>query len=369
MIFLRKILILTFLVAAVFAVAWWLLQPNNLLEHPSNALPTPPPKPVPHAAINTQNSAPEGRPTIVQPFARTPYLGLADPRWKIYEARRAADRSFEWRTPIEFYGKAVDARDQPVPGASIETSWSGTDEKYGGDGVGHRILTSDPNGLFSLTGVEGKGISVRVTKEGYRNSRTWNNGSFEYAGFWEPIFIEPERNHPVVFHLVKRRVAEPTYHLDGRIIVNPSSLETDLDLLSKPVQKDIPSDLHVRITRAPDASHEKPFDWKVVIVGTNGSELTESNEEFMTLAPNEGYRASIEQEHKSGRSNQWGKMRFYVRNTARGFYAAVELEVAPFYPFAGKNGAGLMIVATINPNYSPNLEYDPEKDIREMAKK
>lgn len=70
-----------------------------------------------------------------------------------------------------------------------------------------------------------------------------------------------------------------------------------------------------------------------------------------------------------------GKMRFYVRNKLRGFYAAIDLEVAAYYPMAGENGtglqkwAGLMIVATINPNNSPNVEYDPAKDIRKTAKK
>lgn len=115
-------------------------------------------------------------------------LNLADPRWKGYEAKRKLDPSSEWRTPIEFFGKVVDEKEQPVAGALIEFAWTGTPEKYGGDGVGKRTLTSDSNGMFSLTGVGGKGMTVYVSKEGYYR-RSESNGWFEYAGFWEPTFI------------------------------------------------------------------------------------------------------------------------------------------------------------------------------------
>jgi hypothetical protein len=192
---------------------------------------------------------------------------------------------------------------------------------------------------------------------------------FEYSGFWEPRYIEPNASDPVIFRLVKRREAEATYHIDGRIIVPAATLLTHLDLLSNPAQKDSPADLTVSITRAQDASHERPLDWKVVIEGTNGSEVVETNEEFMTFAPTDGYGKKIELVYKKSRSNRWGKARFYVRNKGRRFYAAIDLEIAPYYPYAGGKGAGLMIVATINPNDSPNLEYDPDKDIRERAKK
>ncbi len=367
MIISRKIFAFVCLFVAAVTVGWWLTHPSQSFKPPTQIVDAQ--KNTPPKQNTIQSVSFEPKAAIVQLYARTPYLGLADPRWKEYEAKNKADPAHEWKTPIEFYGKVIDEHDQPVEGATIEVSWNGTIEKYGRDGVVHRTLNSNSSGLFSLTGVEGKGVTVRVTKKGYHNRKTWNNGSFEYAGFWEPIFIEPDKNNPVVFQLVKRREAEPTYHLDGRIVIQSPTLETHLDLLNKPVQRDAPSDLQVRITRAPDANHEKPFDWKIIIEGTHGSELVESSEEFMTLAPNAGYKTRIEQDHKGLRSNQWQKMRFYVRNTARGFYAAVELEVALYYPFAGNKGAGLMIVATINPKNSPNLEYDPTKDIREMEKK
>ena len=346
-------------------VGWWWSRPSvteTEASLPLHAVPNTP-KPI------TKQDIPSAVAAIKQPFARTPMLGLSDPRWKEYEVKRKADPSWEGRTPIEFFGKVVDENGLGIAGASIETAWSGTSDIYGGDGVGHRTIISDARGFFSLTGVQGKGITVQVSKEGYHRHKESNMSSFEYAGFWEPHFIEPDRNSPVVFRLLRKREAEPTYHIDSRIIVKAPALETHLDLLSKPVQKATPSDLFVRITRAPDAGDYKPFDWKIEIEGRNGSELAVSEEEFMTLAPAEGYKPRIMQEHKALSSGAWKKARFYVRNKSRNFFAAVEIEAAAFYPFDGESGAALFVTATINPNNSPNLEYDPLKDIRKSSAK
>lgn len=360
----KKYLAVFALCLLALAVGWWWSRPRNnpsVDREPLLAVPNTP-KP------ETKHDIPPATIAIKQPFASTPMLGLSDPRWKEYEVKRKADPSWEWRTPIEFFGKVVDENDQPVPDATIETEWSGTVQVYKGDGVGHRTLKSDLNGLFVLSGVQGKGISIQVSKEGYHRYKESNKSSFEYAGFWEPNFIEPDRNNPIVFRLQKKREAEPTYHLDSRVIVKAPVLETHLDLLSKPVQKAVPSDLFVRITRSPDASHQKPFDWRIEIEGLNGSELAESNDDFMTLAPSDGYKPRLAQEHKALSSGAWKKARFYVRNKSRNFYAAVEIEAAAFYPYDGDPGAALFVTATINPNNSPNLEYDPKKDLRKMAK-
>jgi hypothetical protein len=62
-------------------------------------------------------------------------------------------------------------------------------------------------------------------------------------------------------------------------------------------------------------------------------------------------------------------VRFYVRSKGRKLYAAVDFEMAAYRRMNGSEPASIVISATVNPNDSPNVEYDPEKDIREMAKK
>lgn len=353
------------LAALAVAVGWWLSSPKAPLA-PVVTLQ----RPGPTVQPTTPQALPEpdDLPKIIQPYARTPMLNLADPRWKEYEAKQKLDPSSEWRTPIEFFGKVVDENNQPVTGASIEFAWTGTPEKYGGDGVGKRTLLSDSNGMFSLTGVEGKGMTVHVSKEGYYR-RSKPNGWFEYAGFWDPTFIEPDHSKPVIFHLVKRPVAEPTYRIGSRIFLEPPALETHLDLLSPIVQSAAPADLHVRITRPPGASYEKPFDWSVTIEGLNGAEVVETTDEFMLQSPAEGYHPKLVRDYKNPTGNTRQKVRFYVRSKARKFYAAVDLEMAAYRRINGSEPASIVISATVNPNNSPNVEYDPEMNIREMAKK
>lgn len=329
----------------------------------SNIAAPPGSSPVAVSLPNQDDTPPE----IVQPYARTPYLGLKDPRWVERRRLREEDPGYEWRTPIEFFGMVVDENNRPVAGAEVEYSWNGTIEKYGGDGVRHQTMTSDAKGLFHIYGIEGKGIAIRVSKQGYRRRKSPNDGSFEYAGFWEPTFIEPDRNKPVIFHLVKRPVAEPTYRIGSRIFLEPPALETHLDLLSPTAQSAAPADLHVRITRPPGASYEKPFDWSVTIEGHNGAEIVETTDDFMLQAPADGYQPKLVRDYKNPTGNARQKVRFYVRSKARKFFAAVNLEMAAYRRMNGKEPASIVISATVNPNDSPNVEYNPEKDIRETA--
>lgn len=348
------------------AIGWWL---SSLRKSTTSVSATPNPVPTaPEAAtpLPIQSDTP---PEIVQPFARTPYLGLKDPRWVERRRLREEDPAYQWRTPIEFFGKVIDEKNQPVAGAEIEYSWNGTIEKYGKDGVVHKTMTSDASGSFHIHGIEGKVLTVLVSKDGYYRRKSWNGGSFDYAGFWEPIFIEPDRNKPVILQLVKRPVAEPTYRIGSRIFLEPPALETHLDLLSPTAQSTAPADLHVRITRPPGASYEKPFDWSVTIEGRNGAEIVETTDEFMLQAPADGYQPKLVRDYKNPTGNARQKVRFYVRSKARKFYAAVDFEMAAYRRMNGSEPASIVISATVNPNDSPNVEYDPEKDIREMAKK
>jgi hypothetical protein len=317
------------LIALAIAIGWWMSSPKKTT--PPVVAAVAPASITPPAAVQ-QPIQTDTPPEIVQPHARTPYLGLADPRWVERRRLKKEDPSYQWRTPIEFYGNVIDEQSQPVAGASIDVAWSGTAEKYGRDGVGKRTLISDANGMFTLTGVEGKGMTVRVSKDGYHVPGESNMQWFEYAGFWEPTFIEPDRNKPVIFRLVKRPVAEPTYRIGSRIFLEPPALETHLDLL-------------------------------------NGAEIVETTDEFMLQAPADGYQPKLVRDYKNPTGNARQKVRFYVRSKARKLYAAVDFEMAAYRRMNGSEPASIVISATVNPNDSPNVEYDPEKDIREMEKR
>jgi len=114
------------------------------------------------------------------------------------------DSKFEWKMPINFYGKVIDQTGQPVQGAKIRFQWTdmssaGTTEKF---------VETDAQGIFSLQNEKGKNLGVYVSKDGY-NAIGHGRGNFEYAAFFEPNYIEPDSSSPVVFHLVKKMTAEP----------------------------------------------------------------------------------------------------------------------------------------------------------------
>jgi len=363
-----KISVLIILIILAISIGWW-LSSSRIQPHSAPISQTPVAKES-QAAI-PPSTASDTVPEIVQPFARTPYLGLKDPRWIERRRLRETDPAYQWRTPIEFFGKVVDENNLPVSGADVEISWNGTVEKYGGDGVGKRTLTSDANGLFHLHGIEGKRMIVRVRKEGYYKRRSWNDGIFEYAGFWEPTFIEPDSNKPVVFRLVKRPIAEPTLRVRQRSIPKPPTWQTRIDFLAQPAETASGGDIALQITRPSNPGDQNPFDWQLKIEGQSGAEIILSEEEFMLRAPDEGYQKVITKEFKGMKGSGIETVNFYVRNKARKFFAAVSLEVTPYYPdhLTKEDTACYIVTSTVNPNDSPNVEYDREKNIREMEKR
>jgi len=81
---------------------------------------------------------------------------------KFYLEHRAIDRLFDWQRPINFFGKVLDEQAQPIEGAQVHFVWNDISEK----GSSEVNTMSDAQGMFSLTGIKGKGLSVSITKKG-----------------------------------------------------------------------------------------------------------------------------------------------------------------------------------------------------------
>ncbi len=304
---------------------------------------------------------------IIQPFAKTKYLRLRDPRWNVYDEQTKLDPDYEWKRPIEFYGKVVDENNLPVTDALVEIEWIGVDERDGPDGVGHRTQKSGPDGLFTISGIKGKCMTARVSKDGYYTKKTLTNCTYEYGGFWEPNFIEPDRNNPVVYHLVKRPVAELTYHIGDRYYLPPPVLEAHLNMLNLPTLSEAPADILVRITRSPILpANSKDEVWKLEIEGRGDTELILSDDEFLIKAPLEGYQPRIVHDYH-GVNDQ--KITFYVRSKQRGYYAGAILNVTPWHRNRNIDYATINLDAVVNPNNSQIVDYDNEKNIRMIEEK
>ena len=166
----------------------------------------------PDAAPPEESSTDGRRQTPAGPFEP------ADPRWELRRQRRQADPVYDWKTPIAFYGKVVGDNGNAVEGATVDAIWN----DLSAEGTSSLQIASDASGLFSIIGIRGKRINVNVSKPGYDLEKTKSRISFEYAGFWEPTYHEPDPTNPVLFYLRRRQEAEPMIHFGPSLLAAPN---------------------------------------------------------------------------------------------------------------------------------------------------
>src|SRR6185369_2371320 len=198
------------------------------------------------------------------------------------------DRLFDWQRPINFFGKVLDERGQPIEGAQAHFGWNDVSAK----GSSEANTASDAQGTFSLTGVNGKVLTVSITKEGYFVSRTQDRFNFEYANPYEPHFHKPDPDTPVIFHLRKKGPAEPLIHNLKLFKFEKNGRTHYLDLFEGVNKLTAPGDLLVHFSVS-ELNADRKFDWSLTLEAADGG-LVESNEEFMFLAPANGYQSTIE---------------------------------------------------------------------------
>ena len=222
----------TLLVSAVLltALLWWLSRPA---ERPVQRRP-------PHS--QSEHSQPKQSQTT---HARTvernqsvpdeyPQLSLKSQsqgdavRAYIENVRR--DPKYEWKMPIHFYGKVIDQHNDPVVGATAHLQWINLQGK---EGVGEAEVAADGAGLFSLEGVKGKRLSVRISKSGYYNlSGQENQTSFEYANPAEASFHKPYPVTPAVFLLRRKGTPEPLIVKSLELQLSGKGATTTVDLMT-----------------------------------------------------------------------------------------------------------------------------------------
>lgn len=264
-----------------------------------------------------------------------------DPRWKERRERLKTDRSYEWKTPISFYAKVIDQDNHPVPGVEVQLDWNDTSLK--GTSFGTRV--TDGSGHFSITGIRGKILGVRsLSKPGYVEAKASNRYSFEYAGFWEPDYHEPDPNNPVIFHLRKRGQAEPLLTIAGKVVVEFGAA------VPIPMPKGAPDGGNDRIRIAVIESDGKANLWRAHMA-VEGGGLVPALDEFPFLAPESGYESELDLDQNSPQPRGWQAIdeggRFYFKSSFG--YGLLELR-----QMKGKKTLHYMI--RLNPSGSRNLE-------------
>ena len=316
----------------------------------------------PSGAGTIQSHRPSQASSAPTPAAPSPVPSLNgaynanDPRWTWWNEQEKLDPKFEWKMPINFYGKAVDQEDQPVVGAKVIMTWTDLSES----GSTTAEIFTDGLGAFALLGKEGKHLAIRdIVKEGYALSKRDSRFSFEYAAFFEKNFHQPDPEHPVVFRLRKKQESQPLVVRRTLYGISVNDTPNYIDLLTgkKTVGTDPIGDLAISVTR--QSTTAQRFDWSVVFEGVDGSGFAEIKSDLNVEAPESGYVSRLEF-RMNARDPRWRtalKKSFFVKSRGGQMYARIEADVMAKY----NNQAAVDLQMYVNPTASRNLEYDPSK--------
>ncbi len=224
-------------------------------------------------------------------------------------------------TPITFYGKVVDQHSMPIAAATVETI---ADDIPLGKGT-TRLIQSDVDGLFTLSGVLGADLAVVVSKEGFHaltelQSRQFNlppsHKGFAYALDTGDGIFKPDKANPQVFMLYRPGVREP-------LLTRPE-VEWDLPEGGGSTVVSLHPDRNPQHSVKIELSFEQgitwwpqhPYDWRLEVSAVDGAVL-QHTDLFPFEAPAEGYVASVVTDFpKKVPENQWKdrtEQSYYIR--------------------------------------------------------
>jgi hypothetical protein len=257
-------------------------------------------------------------------------------------------------TPITFYGKVVDQKDDPVPTARVGYSLL---DKFAASGSNSQTV-ADQKGYFEISGVKGAVLGVNVSKEGYYQIHNVSNQRFAY-GMGPDGYTKspPTKDNPAVFVLHKMGETEPLIRNEKNIRIPRTGNPVEINLATGRMVAVGQGDLRVEAWTNDQAKNERGrYDWKCRI-SVPGGGLVERKDDFAFEAAVEGYQPS-EEIVMSADAERWNPQasRQYFIKLADNRYARIEFEM-----IAGGDHF-FSITSYLNPTPgSRNLEYDPSK--------
>lgn len=268
--------------------------------------------------------------------------------------------SYEWKQPIEFYGKVVTEDGQPIEGVTVE---------YGMTVIGGydtRTVQSDADGLFELTGAKGKTLRVTLEKEGYDWFKTRTQKRFEFAEPYDPEFHTANLEEPLIYYMRERPEAEPLHAYRGKKHeVFASSNGTFYDYLTGRFSQSSRGTSAIRLTAevdTPEPNQHIGYDWSLTLEA-EGLEFTSSDSVVTSIAPDQEYVKTLVVGSSSQDETNWSSLRnktIFFR-TEEGNFGRLRL-IAGVRPETGK--VNVRIDSYFNPNASPVLVFDSRKRIR-----
>jgi hypothetical protein len=253
-------------------------------------------------------------------------------------------------TPITFRGRVVDDGGNEVPGAVVRYT---AIDKFDADGS-HYTMQSDERGLFTIAGIQGAVLTVKVSKQGYYEVAGQSGGAYAYG-------IGPDRTRQLppadtaTFVLRKAGKAEEIIHYRTRQIDVPKDgTQIGIDLFTgteKPQGA-------LKISSIIGDTTVRPFPWRFELCVPGGA-IAERKGTFDFVAPNDmsSERSVIAQESSSREWSSRDTREYFVR-LPDSRYGRMSIR---FYP-----GPRTYVVVEchLNPSGSRNLEFDPSKEIK-----
>ena len=270
------------------------------------------------------------------------------------------DPEYQWKRPINFFGKVVDQNDDPVEGAAVRFQWVNL---QGSEGVEEADTTTDAEGRFSLRDKNGKNLGVNISKEGYHDASPYDNQlNFEYANPAERTFYEPNASNPVTFRLRKKGKSEKLITNEVKFDLPGQGAMATVDLLTGHV---LPKGGQLEITVwKPTIANEQintgkvfPYDWRVQIKINDGG-LAEHTDAFPFEAPESGYLAQFDASlhpRNSASRDVTVDQQFY-------FYFDQPRKYGRMRFRTDGHRSRIAINYWLNPSGSRNLEYDASEE-------
>jgi hypothetical protein len=212
--------------------------------------------------------------------------------------RDRSEPKWEWKTPIQFYGKVVDENLSPVGDAKVHFQWT----DLSAHGTSEADSSSDGQGNFSLDGVHGKRLLVRVTKPGYYASNS-NAGSFEFANPFEEMYYRPSKTKPVLFYLRKKGEGAQLIKKSIQVVLPGDGSGANVDLATGKISASGQLEVHAWKPWPPRPLLPH-YDWKVTFAIPDGG-LVEAPEQFAFEAPEAGYKPSFELNMLADAGAEW----------------------------------------------------------------
>ena len=217
-----------------------------------------------------------------------------------------ADPDYEWKQPIKFYGKVITLEGQPLGGVAVEYGWTAL------TGYERRTVESDANGLFDLTDVRGKTMTMKLVKEGYDWFSSRTQRQFEYAEPYAPNYHVANPDEPLIYYMQKRPEAEPLHAWKTRRgVIHANETPAYYNYVTGRFSRE-PSENCIRMELQIDPADEQntePYNWTVILSGS-GYDFYQTDDYVSSIAPEDGY-SELAEFGKSADDKTWYDARTY----------------------------------------------------------